>query len=104
MSLFNNPTKNYPLYAGASRDIGGYGSGGMTQMHSGEFVINANTTRALEQVSRSRLDQATIIEMATGGNKAMTYNDHRRFDSRLSANDRANIRGDLEGILAEAFA
>lgn len=80
------------------RAFGGYVNTGSYGLHSGEFVMTASTTKMLESSAGGRLDQRTIQGMTS-----ITYNDHKRFDSSLSARDRQSIRSDIMGDFATAL-
>jgi hypothetical protein len=83
---------------------GGYSSGGAAYLHPGEFVLSANTTRAAEDAARTgRLTQDTLTRLF-GGSGGMTYNDHRSFDSKVSAEDRRAIQSDTRELLLGLFA
>lgn len=55
-----------------------------------EFVLNHATTRAMESLVGGRLTQASILR-GGGGGGTITVNDQRRFDSRVTAQDRREI-------------
>jgi hypothetical protein len=85
-----------------SRASGGYVNAGMWRMHNNEFVLNAQTTRAAEVAAGRRLDQQAILNtMGRGG--SVTWLDQRRFDSRLSAEDRRQISQDNIDMLSDAL-
>jgi hypothetical protein len=87
-----------------SKDMGGYTSPGLYMMHD-EFVLSPSSTRAAEKMMRGRLNQDNVLAMLSGGGGAanITINDHRRFDSRLSPEDRRAIRQDNENLFSEVF-
>jgi hypothetical protein len=97
------------LYARGGRASGGYVSSGLWQLHDNEFVLNADTTRAAENMAKGRLDQNNVLAALAGpglgGRKggSVVWNDYRRFDSRLSPEDRQQIRRDTEKILIDAL-
>jgi len=67
-----------------------------------EFVLRGRTTRAAETIIGGRLTQEGILRaMLAGGQKNVTLNDHRRFDSRLSVEDRRAILQDTKQMLSE---
>jgi hypothetical protein len=85
-----------------SRETGGYVSQGLWQMHNDEFVLNRRTARAAETMAGRRLDQQTMLALM-GSGRAVTYNDQRRFDSRLSVADRRAIQQDTAAILEQVI-
>ncbi len=85
------------------RDMGGYadrGVYGLAQDGRREFVLSGNTTRAAEEAIGSSLSQSSIMRALTGRNSVTVY-DHRRFDSRLTAEDRRTIQADTMETLRE---
>ena len=66
-----------------------------------EFVMNNSTTKAAESVLGGTLSQQRL--MAALGGKRITYNDQRRIDASLSANQRRQIANDTLGILSGAI-
>ncbi|HPO87443.1 MAG TPA: hypothetical protein PLN86_16495 [Candidatus Hydrogenedentes bacterium] len=85
------------------RDMGGYaerGVYGLAQDGRREFVLSGPTTRAAEEAIGTSLSQSSIMRALTGRN-AITVYDHRRFDSRLTAEDRRAIQADTYETLRE---
>ncbi len=72
-----------------------------------EFVLNGDTTQAAENLARGSLDQRSVLAMmaagASGGGGGVVYNDQRRFDSRIHAEDRQAIMNDTAQALAAAI-
>jgi hypothetical protein len=69
-----------------------------------EFVLNNRTTRAAESALGGSLTQGRLLQaLANGGGKNISYNDHRRIDSRLSASDRRVIVSYTMNALAGAL-
>ena len=66
-----------------------------------EFIMNNSTTKAAESVIGGTLSQQRL--MAALGGKRITYNDSRRIDASLSANQRRQIANDTMSILAGAL-
>jgi hypothetical protein len=90
-----DPTRGGPQYA-----AGGYTRAGRATLHAGEFVMTASTTAAAERAARSnQLSQDALVQLFSGGGKGMTYNDHRRFDTAVSAEDRRAIAEDTQAVL-----
>ncbi len=65
-----------------------------------EFVMNGETTRAAESIIRGRLTQQGILR-AMIQRASVTWNDHRKFDSRLSAQDRRMVNEDTLSMLSQ---
>lgn len=63
-----------------------------------EFVMTNSTTKAAESVLGGALTQQRL--MAALGGKRITYNDSRRIDASLSANQRRQIANDTLSILS----
>jgi hypothetical protein len=88
--------------------VGGYVNGGLYNMHPGEFVMNSETTSAAERLAQGQLSQDAVLGMLAsgggGGGGRVVWNDNRRFDSRLSVEDRRAINNDTKRILEEAFS
>lgn len=85
------------------RDKGGYatkGVYGLAQDGRTEFVLSGPTTRAAEQVIGAQLTQDNLIAALRQGGRSVVWNDHRRFDSRLSLADRRSIQNDTVDLLA----
>jgi hypothetical protein len=85
---------------GASHQFGGYANEG-DRTHAGEFVLTSGTTAALERAAKSnKLSQANILQLiGGGGGAAVTYNDHRRIDTRISTADRAAMNQDTRELI-----
>lgn len=81
--------------------LGDSGSGGKGP---DEFVMSGATTQAAERLIGGRLNQANLL-MALAGSKgsgsSITWNDNRRFDSRLSLADRRAIMEDTKQVIRE---
>ena len=88
------------------RDTGGYaerGVYGLAQDGRREFVLSGATTRAAEKAIGASLSQESIMRALNNKSQIVVY-DHRRFDSRLTAEDRRAIQTDtmetLRGLIA----
>lgn len=88
------------------RDQGGYAQRGvyaLAQDGRREFVLSGATTKAAEQAIGGALSQSNVMR-AMSGRGIVTVYDHRRFDSRLTAEDRRMIQTDtietLKGLIA----
>lgn len=86
------------------RATGGYVDNGVYRMgeKGREFVLNASTTRAAENVMGGQLTQQRAMS-AFGGGRRIEYHDNRRIDSSLSQNDRRVIRSDVMDALARSI-
>lgn len=83
-----------------SRQAGGYSEGTMPHLlHAGEYVLNPRTTRALEGLIGGRLTQESILNSATS--KSIVFQDNRRFDSRISPEERRAIAAEWKRDLRE---
>ena len=96
--------------AAPGRLSGGYTWPGLFQMSEDgrrEFVLNGDTTQAAESLARGSLDQRSVLQMmaagASGGGGSVVYQDQRRFDSRIHAEDRLEIQNDTVQALAAAI-
>lgn len=87
-----------------SRQSGGYVTQGLYRLHSGEYVINPSTTKTLEGLMGQQLTQSGLVQMAHNTRTQVTWNDQRRFDSRLQPSDRRAIRNDTLQILEKVVA
>ena len=90
-----------------TRHDGGYTGDGLYRMKRGEFVLRPDVTSAAERLAGKQLDQDSMLALlarggGAGGNN-YNYVDNRRFDSRLSSEDRKAIRRDLAIQLGEVF-
>lgn len=73
----------------------------MAQDGRTEFVLSGDTTKAAEMLIGGRLTQDTLMAALRGnGRSQVTWNDNRRFDSRLSGDDRRAIQNDTMQTLA----
>ncbi|HBA90858.1 MAG TPA: hypothetical protein DCZ08_03490 [Anaerolineaceae bacterium] len=89
-----------------TRHGGGYTGDGLYRMKRGEFVLRPDVTSAAERLAGKKLNQDNMLALlARGGAGGNNYNyvDNRRFDSRLSSEDRKAIRRDLAVQLGEVF-
>lgn len=86
------------------RDSGGYASKGiygLAQNGKTEYVLSGDTTRAAEKLIGGRLTQDGLLSaLRSGARSVITWNDQRRFDSRLSGADRRVIQRDTLDTLA----
>lgn len=79
------------------KDTGGYAGKGvyaLAQNGQTEFVLAGQTTKAAEQAIGQKLTQENVLAALTQSRAGLTVYDHRRFDSRLSAEDRRAIQAD----------
>lgn len=79
------------------KDTGGYAGKGvyaLAQNGQTEFVLAGQTTKAAEQAIGQKLTQENVLAALTQSRGGLTVYDHRRFDSRLSADDRRAIQAD----------
>ena len=89
-------------------DEGGYATKGLYRLADNgkrEWVLDSATTKAAEKLLGGSLSQNKIMAMLAGGssNKQITLNDNRRFDSKLSLEDRMSIKNDTINILSEVL-
>jgi hypothetical protein len=90
-----------------TRDAGGYAERGIYRIAwngAREFVMSGQTTRAAERVIGGQLTQQSLMRAIASGRGNVTWNDHRRFDSRLSLADRDAILEDTKQILMQEFS
>lgn len=83
------------------RDQGGYAQRGLyalAQDGRREFVLSGATTKAAEAAIGGALSQSNIMRSMAGRGSITVY-DHRRFDSRLTAEDRREIQNDTMATL-----
>lgn len=84
------------------KDSGGYAGKGvyaLAQNGQTEFVLAGQTTKAAEEVIGQKLTQENVMAALTRSRAGLTVYDHRRFDSRLSAEDRRAIQNDTMEML-----
>ncbi|MHB8191822.1 MAG: hypothetical protein ACYDGL_00915 [Bellilinea sp.] len=89
-----------------TRHSGGYTSDGLYLLKRGEFVLAPETTSAAEKMAGRTLSQDNMLAMLAGNGGAgrtIVYQDNRKFDSRLSSQDRALIRRDTDIRLNEVL-
>lgn len=100
-------TSNLPNYPGVpGQAAGGYTSGLVRTGEKGyEWILDHDTTRLAEKLAGGKLSQSGMISLMMGGGRggSVTWNDHRRFDSKLSASDRRMTQQDTMTILAGAL-
>jgi hypothetical protein len=92
---------------GAFYQAGGYSKPGKAFFESDrEFVMTRETTSAAERAAKSRhLSQEALVGLFTGGGgQGLTYNDHRRFDTKVSAQEREGIYEDTRSLLIELLS
>lgn len=90
--------------SGRSYANGGYtGSGGLSIVHPGEFVMTATTTKAAESAARGTLTQEKIIQMFSGSGEGLVYNDNRQFSRGLTAAEKQALRQETRQIVVDAF-
>lgn len=79
-----------------SKQAGGYTPGGVIQTHPGEFVLNRQTTKALEQVMGA-LSQTKLQTMAVGSQRGITG------PSSVQHNVAGEISGTVEVVVSRAI-
>jgi hypothetical protein len=101
--FLDQASKAANLYTQGGRAGGGYSyGGGLYNLHPGEFVMSESTTQAAEEMARTNsLTQSTMMGMITNKQQGVVYNDHRSFGSRLTAEDRRDIKTDTLSMLSE---
>lgn len=91
--------------------IPGFADGGMIGSESviragegnrREFMLSNPTVRAAERIIGGTLTQERLLS-ALSSNKQLTYNDSRRFDSRVSASERRMIANETLSLLSGAL-
>ena len=91
--------------AAPGKASGGYVNQGLYQLHSGEFVMTAQSTQAAESAAKGYLTQDKIMSMLSGGGgSGMVYNDNRQFARGLTSDEINDIRQDTRKILIDALA
>jgi hypothetical protein len=83
---------------------GGYVSQGLYNLHSGEYVLDANTTQAAESVAKGNLTQDKIAQMLTGGGGGLVVNNNQTFARGMSADEKNDIRSDTRKLLIDAIS
>lgn len=92
-----------------SRAVGGYVDSGLYRMHPNEFVMSRDTTEVFERAAGGKLDQSRLLGLISqggggaGNGRQIVWNDHRRFDSSVSAQERELIRQDTLQIIGEVM-
>jgi len=71
------------------RASGGYVNDGLYQLHNNEFVLNAATTKAVERIAQSRLDQQTVLQLLTQSGGRGTIQQNYQFYGGFSESERA---------------
>jgi hypothetical protein len=96
---------NAQLNGTPGRASGGYAGFGTYRLgeQGTEYVLDARTTRAAEVAAGGRLTQTRMLNALAGRGGNVTWNDHRRFDSRLSVADRRAIQQDNMATMASMF-
>lgn len=84
--------------------MGGYASDSLWRLHKGEFIMNPGTTRAAEQLVGQNLTQQNLLAALAGGRASVTVNDHRRFDSRISNEERLEIELSTVELIGGIFS
>jgi hypothetical protein len=93
---------NLPTHA-----YGGYTNYGPAMLHDKEYVLNPQTTSALEQMTGGWLSQDNVMRAVrgsgkNGGSSQVVWNDHRSFSGELTQTMRDTINSDTERLLLEA--
>lgn len=89
-----------------THDYSGYAYSGLYHMAANgirQFVMGGNATKVAERVIGGQLDERSLMRAMMSGGQ-ITWNDNRRFDSRLSLADRRAITEDTLAILGREFA
>ncbi len=68
-----------------SRQSGGYVTAGLWRLHDREFVLNPQTTAALERLAGGRLTQGRLLDVAGGGRRQVQANVQIRVDGLSEA-------------------
>lgn len=88
-----------------TRHSGGYTDDGLYRMKRREFVLSPSSTAAAESLIGSNLSQQILLSaLAGGGNRSLTLNDSRRFDSSLPLAERRAIEQEATNVAIEKFA
>ena len=100
---FTAPATVYGSVAGpgAARgyDAGGYiDRTGMAFVHSGEYVLTANTTKAAQAMAGGRMSQNGILDML--GNRISMVNN---FSRGMSADEKYILKSQMMQLMAEGF-
>jgi hypothetical protein len=86
-----------------TKDEGGYAEKGTYNLAMNgvrEFIMSGPTTKMAERmIGGTMTQQKLLMQLAGGGKGNVTLNDHRRFDSSLSMQDRNVIREDTVNLL-----
>lgn len=82
---------------------GGYVTQRQYTAHYGEFMLNPQTTLALEQAAKGTLTQEKVVSMLTSGGQNLIYNDSRSFSRGVSVEERQIIRQELMQLVKDAF-
>lgn len=85
---------------------GGYIGAGLyrTGEEGYEYILNHDTTKMLEKLSAGRLNQNTIISLASGQQKqTVNYYDQKRIDGRVTAADKRWLKNMMHNTLMEAI-
>lgn len=85
------------------RQLGGYVNSGEYRLHSGEFVLTAETTRALERLAGSSLNQQRVVQMTRGGSTFVVDQRQWSIGPGVSPKDIALIRQVSEKAAYSAF-
>jgi len=107
--------QNLPVPATASNAFGGYAGYGLHMLGDSpsggkgpeEFVMTGSTVKTAERLVGRRLSQQAILaKMMAGGSggQTITLNDHRYFNSRISAQDRREIREETQQMIIDLVA
>jgi len=93
-----------------TRQEGGYVSQGLWRLHSGEYVMNAKTTKAAERMTGGRLSQSSIlagIMGGLGGGRNVTVTQRFTFHGSMSDAEKQwykrTARNEAYGAVADAL-
>ena len=105
IEMLNQISANQNAAAAApGKASGGYVSQGLYNLHSGEYVLDANTTQAAESVAKGNLTQDKIAQMLTGGGGGLVVNNNQTFARGMSADEKNDIRSDTRKLLIDAIS
>jgi hypothetical protein len=86
------------------RSLGGYTSGLVRTGEAGlEYVLNAQTTRAMERLLGGRITQHSLLMKASGGSSGIVWNDQRRFSGEYTGAMRRQVQRDSENAVLDLF-
>ncbi len=88
-----------PSVPTGNRATGGYAGAGVYSLgeKGREFVMSSSTTKAAESAIGGSLSQTAMLRALNKG--GVNYTDNRRFDSRITAEDRQAMRRDTQSLI-----